>query len=114
MNAVTQIYEPEAPAFEANRPSMGKVFRRTGWRHVVAWIALLFALFPVAWVISAAFSDGNRSTSRYIVSWRKPRPLGEPRAGLEEFRLTPSDFPRPGDAAVNSHASGARRCRKAR
>ena len=42
MNAVTQIYEPEAPAFEANRPSMGKVFRRTGWRHVVAWIALLF------------------------------------------------------------------------
>ena len=50
MNAVTQSYEPEAPAFEYNRPSMGKVFRTTGWRHVVAWVALIFALFPVLWV----------------------------------------------------------------
>ncbi len=66
MNAVTQSYEPEAPAFEYNRPSMGKVFRRTGWRHVVAWIALAFALFPVLWVISAAFTDGNLSSQGLI------------------------------------------------
>ena len=45
---------------------MGKVFRRTGWRHVVAWIALIFALFPVAWVVSAAFSDGNLSSQSLI------------------------------------------------
>ncbi len=66
MNAVTQTYEPEAPAFEYNKPSMGKVFRRTGWRHVVAWVALAFALFPVLWVISAAFTDGNLSSQSLI------------------------------------------------
>jgi arabinogalactan oligomer/maltooligosaccharide transport system permease protein len=66
MNAVTQAYEPEAPAFEYNKPSMGKVFRTTGWRHVVAWVALVFALFPVMWVISAAFTDGNLSSQSLI------------------------------------------------
>ncbi len=67
MTAVTRAYEPEA-TFEYNRPSMGKVFRTTGWRHVVAWIALAFALFPVLWVISAAFSDGNLSSQSMIPS----------------------------------------------
>jgi arabinogalactan oligomer/maltooligosaccharide transport system permease protein len=66
MTAVTRAaYEPEAP-FEYNRPSMGKVFRTTGWRHVVAWVALAFALFPVLWVISAAFTDGNLSSQSLI------------------------------------------------
>ncbi len=66
MNAVTQAYEPEAPAFEVNRPSMGRVFRTTGWRHIVAWVALIFALFPVAWVLSAAVTDGNLSSQSLI------------------------------------------------
>ena len=66
MNAVTQAYEPEAPAFEYNKPSMGRVFRTTGWRHIVAWVALVFALFPVMWVISAAFTDGNLSSQSLI------------------------------------------------
>lgn len=66
MNAVTRTYEPAALAFEHHRPSMGKVFRTTGWRHIVAWIALLFALFPVFWVISAALTDGNLSSQSLI------------------------------------------------
>jgi arabinogalactan oligomer / maltooligosaccharide transport system permease protein len=66
MNAVTQSYEPEAPVFEYNRPSMGRTFRTTGWRHVVAWVALAFALFPVLWVVSAAFTDGNLSSQSLI------------------------------------------------
>lgn len=40
--------------------------RRTGWRHLVAWVALAFAVFPVLWVMSAAFSDGNLSRQRLI------------------------------------------------
>ena len=60
------LRRPKPPAFEYNRPSMGKVFRTTGWRHVVAWIALAFALFPVLWVISAAFTDGNLSSQSMI------------------------------------------------
>jgi arabinogalactan oligomer/maltooligosaccharide transport system permease protein len=35
-------------------------FRDTWWRHVVAWIAIVVALFPVAYVASAAFT-GNPS-----------------------------------------------------
>jgi arabinogalactan oligomer/maltooligosaccharide transport system permease protein len=41
-------------------------FRHTGWRHLVALVALAFALTPVVWVISAAFSDGNLSSQQVI------------------------------------------------
>ena len=48
------------------RRSFGRWFRETGWRHVVALLALAFALFPVLWVVSAAFSDGNLSRQQLI------------------------------------------------
>lgn len=41
-------------------------FRDTGWRHVVALTAVAFALFPVVWVLSAAFGTGNLSAQRLI------------------------------------------------
>lgn len=41
-------------------------FRDTGWRHVVALTAVAFALFPVIWVLSAAFGTGNLSAQRLI------------------------------------------------
>ncbi len=41
-------------------------FRQTGWRHIFAFIALAFALFPVIWVVSAAFGDGNLSSQSLI------------------------------------------------
>ncbi|MGI9645823.1 MAG: sugar ABC transporter permease [Ilumatobacteraceae bacterium] len=41
-------------------------FRQTGWRHIFAIIALLFALFPVVWVVSAAFGEGNLSSQTLI------------------------------------------------
>jgi arabinogalactan oligomer/maltooligosaccharide transport system permease protein len=41
-------------------------FRRTGWRHLVALTALAFALFPVMWVVSAAFSDQNLNSQTVI------------------------------------------------
>ena len=48
------------------RRPFGRWFRETGWRHLVALVALAFALFPVLWVISAAFSDGNLSRQQLI------------------------------------------------
>ena len=57
---------PAAPTFQRNRRSFGAWFRQTGWRHIVAIAALVFALFPVLWVISAAFSDGNLSSQTLI------------------------------------------------
>lgn len=42
-------------------------FRSVGWRHVVAWVALLFAVFPVLWIISASFNpEGSLISQRLI------------------------------------------------
>ncbi len=41
-------------------------FSDTGWRHVVALLTLAFALFPVLWVISGSFTDGNLSSQTLI------------------------------------------------
>lgn len=45
------------------RPS----FRGTWWRHLIAWAAIAFALFPIAYITSAAFNvDQTLSGSRLI------------------------------------------------
>lgn len=41
--------------------------RTTGWRHLVAWIALVFALFPAVWVISASFNPLQTLTSQELI-----------------------------------------------
>jgi arabinogalactan oligomer / maltooligosaccharide transport system permease protein len=42
-------------------------FTRSGWRHVVGIVALIFALFPILWAISAAFNPkGGLSTQEVI------------------------------------------------
>ncbi|MEM9041725.1 MAG: sugar ABC transporter permease [Actinomycetota bacterium] len=52
---------------ERRRPPMRVWFRRTGWRHVVALSALVFALFPVLWVLSAAVTaDGGLARQSFI------------------------------------------------
>lgn len=53
-------------AVPRRRFNWGRWWRHTGWRHVVAWAALAFALFPVLWVLSAAFSTGNLSGQKLI------------------------------------------------
>lgn len=57
---------PETPTFRHRRRPVGVWFRQTGWRHVVALLALAFGLFPVLWVVSAAFSDGNLNSQELI------------------------------------------------
>ena len=53
-----------AAVVSRRRRPFGRWFGETGWRHLVALLALAFAVFPVLWVVSAAFSDGtlNRQT----------------------------------------------------
>ena len=54
----------------------GGWWRQVGWRHLVAWIALLFGLFPIVFLISAAINPlGTLSTAQLI-------PAG---ASLENF-----------------------------
>lgn len=41
-------------------------FRDTGWRHLVGLAVSIFALFPVLWVLSAAFSNTGLSAQSVI------------------------------------------------
>ncbi len=49
-----------------NKPSKKRWFRDTGWRHLVAIPALIFAFIPIIWVVSAAFSTGGLSSQKVI------------------------------------------------
>lgn len=49
------------------RYSPRRWLREIGWRHLVLILAVLFALFPVAWVVSSAFNSVDTlATSRLI------------------------------------------------
>ena len=45
-----------APEIEMNRMPFGRWFREIGWRHVIGVLAILFAAFPVLYVISASLN----------------------------------------------------------
>lgn len=69
----TPRIEPEAPAVPARplartpRQRARLWLRDLGWRHLVGVLALTFALYPVAWVLSAAFNPtGSLSAQRLI------------------------------------------------
>lgn len=49
------------------RRSFSRWLHQLGWRHVVAWIALFFALFPVLWVVSAAFTNDPSISSGNLI-----------------------------------------------
>ncbi len=55
----------------------GSWFRQVGWRHIVGLIALFFALFPILFVVSAAFNPLGTLSSTELV------PTG---ASLDNFR----------------------------
>jgi arabinogalactan oligomer / maltooligosaccharide transport system permease protein len=58
--------EPPRPA-PARRVPAGRWFREIGWRHVVGVAALLFALFPVAWVLSAAVNPTSTLSGQQLI-----------------------------------------------
>jgi arabinogalactan oligomer / maltooligosaccharide transport system permease protein len=64
MSAVTA---PVPPLPKARRRSFGGWFRVLGWRHLVAWVAIAAAVFPVLWVISAAFTEDPSISSSSII-----------------------------------------------
>ena len=41
--------------------------REVGWRHVVALIAVFFALYPVVWIISASVNPDNTLSSAQLI-----------------------------------------------
>jgi arabinogalactan oligomer / maltooligosaccharide transport system permease protein len=59
------VNQPPTP--KAKKRTFRGWFRNTGWRHVIAWIAIAFALFPVLWVVSAAFTKDPSISSTSLV-----------------------------------------------
>ena len=47
--------------------SFGRWFRAVGWRHLVALVALFFALFPVIWIVSASFNPSGSLNSQTLI-----------------------------------------------
>jgi arabinogalactan oligomer/maltooligosaccharide transport system permease protein len=76
----------EAPRVVRLGRAHGGWFRRVGWRHLVGLLAILFSLFPIVFVLSAALNPlGTLSSSQLI-------PTG---ASFENFRrvLLDTSFP---------------------
>jgi len=54
--------EVTAARIKAEKMPFGRWMRVVGWRHVVAIIVVIWALFPAFYVITLAFSGGNTLT----------------------------------------------------
>lgn len=73
---MTTIAETPAPTRRPARRSRGRWFTQVGWRHLVGLVAVAFSLFPILFVISAAFNPLGTLSSTELL------PTG---ASLENF-----------------------------
>lgn len=74
---MTAVPDNRAAPTDATRGSSGRVVggrspvtrwaRSVGWRHLVGWVALVFALFPVLWAISASLNPLQTLTSQKLI-----------------------------------------------
>jgi arabinogalactan oligomer/maltooligosaccharide transport system permease protein len=51
----------------ARAPKRRPKWKETWWRHVVAWIAIVFALFPVVYIVSSAFNADNAIQDAQVI-----------------------------------------------
>ncbi|QRV02526.1 sugar ABC transporter permease [Arcanobacterium phocisimile] len=51
-----------APAVTANKVPFGKWFRETGFRHLIAVVAVAYAAFPILYIVSAALNPSIKTT----------------------------------------------------
>ncbi len=69
MSTAERQTELAVPLAASRRRKKGPGLADTWWRHAIALIALVFALFPVAYIVSAAFNgDSSLSGSSLIPS----------------------------------------------
>ncbi|WP_375165610.1 sugar ABC transporter permease [Cellulomonas sp.] len=53
---------PSAARTGQPRMALGRWFSELGWRHLVGVLAVVFAMFPIVYVVSAALSEGGTLT----------------------------------------------------
>lgn len=67
MSSVERQAELSLPAVATGRRKKGRGLADTWWRHLIALIGVVIALFPVAYIVSAAFNgDSSLSGSSLI------------------------------------------------
>lgn len=57
----------EEAGYTRERQSFPRWFRDRGWRHLVAWAGIVFALFPVVWIVSASFNPLGTLQSQKLI-----------------------------------------------
>ena len=67
MSTAERQAELAVPAAAERRRKRGPGISATWWRHAVALIALVFALFPVAYIVSAAFNGDNSLSGSSLI-----------------------------------------------
>lgn len=67
MSTVATPSPTAPPKPKRKRHSFGHWLRNNGWRHLVAWIVLVFAIVPILWVISAAFTPNATFSAGSLV-----------------------------------------------
>jgi arabinogalactan oligomer/maltooligosaccharide transport system permease protein len=55
------------PTSARTNRSFKRWWKVSGWRHVIAWVAMAFAIIPVLWVIGAAFSADPTISSGSLI-----------------------------------------------
>lgn len=66
--------DDQPPVPPHRRQSFRRWFVDKGWRHVVAWIAIAFALFPLLYIVSASLNPiGTLTGSNQLFSAISPR-----------------------------------------
>jgi len=58
MSTTTEVSPAKEPKMSA-----GRWFRIVGWRHLIMVLAVLFALFPIGYILNLAFGGGSTLTS---------------------------------------------------
>jgi arabinogalactan oligomer / maltooligosaccharide transport system permease protein len=59
--------DPKPGALSIRKVGWARWFREIGWRHLVLIFAALFALFPLAWMLSASFNAVNNLTAATLI-----------------------------------------------
>jgi arabinogalactan oligomer/maltooligosaccharide transport system permease protein len=54
---------------QEHRLSFGMWLRKKGWRHLVGIFMVVYALFPLAYVLSGSFADATQFTSSFFSSF---------------------------------------------
>jgi arabinogalactan oligomer / maltooligosaccharide transport system permease protein len=80
---LVEVFSHDEKRVRQRRRPFGRWFRETGWRHIVGVLALLFALFPVWYVVIAAFSESASLSNQTL--WPETITLRQFRALLDNY-----------------------------